>query len=190
MFNKGARKTRRSHWVTDIKDHRGTDRAGRTETARRVATPLGIGQDPNVGLLRVNYVTSAVVTARVSPGAGRSYRPGNSSSSDRWIGCAGVQEAGPDPLRGVCIAVGEQVTSAEALCVCGHPFRAHEHLRHGTDCTLCGPERCPRFRRRRWWRRTGRAVLTGATVPALTSGGVILGGDAGHPRRVKHLLDL
>jgi hypothetical protein len=45
------------------------------------------------------------------------------------------------------------MTSAEALCVCGHAFAAHEHLRRGTECTLCGIASCPRFRRRRWWRR-------------------------------------
>lgn len=40
-----------------------------------------------------------------------------------------------------------------ATCVCGHPRAAHEHYRRGTDCTLCGPQACPRFRPQRWWRR-------------------------------------
>jgi len=28
-------------------------------------------------------------------------------------------------------------------CRCGHPGRAHEHYRRGTDCALC---RCARFK--------------------------------------------
>jgi len=35
-------------------------------------------------------------------------------------------------------------------CTCGHARDLHEHYRRGTDCALCS---CPRFRRRRWWRR-------------------------------------
>ncbi|WP_433292483.1 hypothetical protein ACQP2F_28125 [Actinoplanes sp. CA-030573] len=38
-------------------------------------------------------------------------------------------------------------------CVCGHGHGAHEHHRRGTECALCGPEQCPRFRRASWWRR-------------------------------------
>jgi hypothetical protein len=41
----------------------------------------------------------------------------------------------------------------DALCVCSHPRSAHEHYRSGSDCTVCGAEVCPRFRRQRWWRR-------------------------------------
>ena len=48
--------------------------------------------------------------------------------------------------------MGDVMISADAPCVCGHPYRAHEHLRRGSDCALCGAEVCPRFRRRRWWR--------------------------------------
>ncbi|KAA1425826.1 hypothetical protein F0U47_15870 [Nocardioides antri] len=33
------------------------------------------------------------------------------------------------------------------LCVCGHPRKAHEHLRRGTDCALCPAGGCSRFRR-------------------------------------------
>jgi len=51
--------------------------------------------------------------------------------------------------------VGEPVTARAALCVCGHPRSAHEHHRAGTECAFCGPEVCPRWRRRRWWRRRG-----------------------------------
>jgi hypothetical protein len=45
------------------------------------------------------------------------------------------------------------MTADDAQCVCGHPHEAHEHLRKGSDCAFCGPDKCPRFRRRRWWRR-------------------------------------
>ncbi|MBA8792651.1 hypothetical protein FHX74_000245 [Friedmanniella endophytica] len=29
---------------------------------------------------------------------------------------------------------------------CGHPWRAHEHFRRGTECSLCAPGDCPAFR--------------------------------------------
>ncbi|WP_221502020.1 hypothetical protein [Actinoplanes octamycinicus] len=45
------------------------------------------------------------------------------------------------------------MTTEDAGCVCGHPFAAHQHYRAGSECALCGPQRCPRFRRSRWWRR-------------------------------------
>ncbi|MEV4704245.1 hypothetical protein [Actinoplanes sp. NPDC049316] len=45
------------------------------------------------------------------------------------------------------------MTTQKAVCVCGHDRGAHEHYRGGTECALCGPEVCPRFRRRTWWRR-------------------------------------
>lgn len=32
------------------------------------------------------------------------------------------------------------------LCQCGHPRAAHEHLRRGSDCSLCAPGSCLRFR--------------------------------------------
>jgi hypothetical protein len=38
-------------------------------------------------------------------------------------------------------------------CRCGHPRAAHEHYRRGTDCALCGPDACPRYRRSWSWRR-------------------------------------
>jgi hypothetical protein len=53
------------------------------------------------------------------------------------------------------------MTADEALCVCGHAPAAHEHYRRGTECTLCGPEVCPRYRRNAWWRRlTTRGAKT------------------------------
>jgi hypothetical protein len=45
-----------------------------------------------------------------------------------------------------------------ALCRCGHDRDAHAHYRGGTECVLCPPGECPRFRSgllprlRRWWR--------------------------------------
>ncbi|MCU7727371.1 hypothetical protein ODJ79_26875 [Actinoplanes sp. KI2] len=45
----------------------------------------------------------------------------------------------------------------DAVCVCGHPRAAHEHHRRGTDCALCDPGACVRFRRGSWWRRLARS---------------------------------
>jgi hypothetical protein len=33
-------------------------------------------------------------------------------------------------------------------CVCRHAREAHEHWRRGSDCGVCGPRRCARYRRR------------------------------------------
>lgn len=38
------------------------------------------------------------------------------------------------------------------LCICGHVFVAHEHLRRGLDCSLCDPGRCPSFVSTNSWR--------------------------------------
>jgi len=35
------------------------------------------------------------------------------------------------------------------LCRCGHHLEHHEHYRRGSDCAVCGPEVCGRFRRDR-----------------------------------------
>jgi hypothetical protein len=35
-----------------------------------------------------------------------------------------------------------------APCVCTHAREAHEHWRRGTDCGICGPDRCSSYRRR------------------------------------------
>ncbi len=32
------------------------------------------------------------------------------------------------------------------VCRCGHDKAAHAHYRRGSDCAMCGPARCPRFR--------------------------------------------
>ena len=32
------------------------------------------------------------------------------------------------------------------MCSCGHRHTAHEHYRPGTDCSLCPPGACHRFR--------------------------------------------
>ena len=37
--------------------------------------------------------------------------------------------------------------SAHDVCRCGHERAAHEHYRGGTECSLCSPTACPRFRR-------------------------------------------
>ena len=38
--------------------------------------------------------------------------------------------------------------TAVAPCVCSHARAAHEHWRRGTDCGICGPDRCSSYRRR------------------------------------------
>lgn len=48
-------------------------------------------------------------------------------------------------------------------CVCGHPRRVHEHWRTGSDCGVCGGNRCARFRWR-WlhpgaWRYERREAI-------------------------------
>ena len=39
------------------------------------------------------------------------------------------------------------MTADTGLCRCGHREDAHDHLRDGSDCGLCGRAACPRFRR-------------------------------------------
>lgn len=34
----------------------------------------------------------------------------------------------------------------QQMCRCGHTHEAHEHLRRGTDCALCAPGDCKKFR--------------------------------------------
>ncbi len=38
----------------------------------------------------------------------------------------------------------EQV--GDKMCLCGHGGSAHEHYRRGSDCALCAPGSCRRFR--------------------------------------------
>jgi len=56
-------------------------------------------------------------------------------------------------------------SAAEQLCVCGHPRKAHEHYRPGTDCSLCVPGVCDRFRRQRT-RRARTMVRPVTAIPA------------------------
>jgi hypothetical protein len=60
-----------------------------------------------------------------------------------------------------------------AVCRCGHPSSAHEHYRPGSECAVCGPEKCPRYRRRSWWERlvSGRAAATSGTSGTSASDG-------------------
>jgi hypothetical protein len=65
------------------------------------------------------------------------------------------------------------------LCRCGHAIAAHEHFRRGTECVLCEPGSCPRYRRvgvlARYWssvRARGPGRLRAKTEVA---------GDAEHP---------
>jgi hypothetical protein len=79
----------------------------------------------------------------------RGVRPVEHQVVPARLGWERDQSAGPYGRT----TLGDAVTAPDALCVCGHPMRAHEHLRRGTECAICGPDTCPRFRRRRWWRR-------------------------------------
>lgn len=37
------------------------------------------------------------------------------------------------------------MSASDLVCRCGHSFDAHQHLRKGTDCALCGRGGCSRF---------------------------------------------
>ncbi|HCS57085.1 MAG TPA: hypothetical protein DIW80_07485 [Gordonia polyisoprenivorans] len=50
----------------------------------------------------------------------------------------------------------------DQVCRCGHPRSAHDHLRAGTDCALCGASGCSRFRRPRFWHRRGPGAADGS----------------------------
>ena len=41
----------------------------------------------------------------------------------------------------------EHLIMASDTCRCGHPAEVHEHYRAGSDCGMCGPGVCDRFRR-------------------------------------------
>lgn len=47
---------------------------------------------------------------------------------------------------------------ASDLCRCQHARDAHTHYRRGTDCALCAPGACARFRKA--WRSTPEIVVT------------------------------
>jgi hypothetical protein len=78
-------------------------------------------------------------------------------------GLRGVREGGPARVlrvreamayhRGMDTFRRQGARRAELRCRCGHPRAAHEHYRNGTECALCGPAVCPRYRRRWPWSR-------------------------------------
>lgn len=37
--------------------------------------------------------------------------------------------------------------SGDPMCRCGHQRDVHEHYRAATDCSLCGRDLCPAYRR-------------------------------------------
>jgi hypothetical protein len=57
------------------------------------------------------------------------------------------------------------------LCVCGHRWPAHAHHRVGTECAICGPDACARFRWHWWpWASTiAAAVVVVAGCAAIPS---------------------
>jgi hypothetical protein len=46
-------------------------------------------------------------------------------------------------------------------CRCGHALDNHRHVRPGSDCGICGVERCARFRPKRRLMRRLLLVLRG-----------------------------
>jgi hypothetical protein len=41
-------------------------------------------------------------------------------------------------------AMSDSVTS-DKICTCGHAHEAHTHYRRGTDCAICGADKCQAF---------------------------------------------
>lgn len=68
------------------------------------------------------------------------------------------------------------------LCRCGHAFVAHEHLRRGTDCSLCTAELCPAFR------ADTRSKLLGRLVTRLRGRGNVSPRDSGPSDRFRPIV--
>ena len=101
----------------------------------------------------VIYFTARVITQRVVRGAARLYPACPVRVDDHRGMMALDRRPRPESEREAIATVSEPTSADDALCVCGHPRRAHQHLRRGTDCAFCGAEACGRFRPRRWWHR-------------------------------------
>jgi hypothetical protein len=66
-------------------------------------------------------------------------------------------ESDPRPLHPVGPAGVPAAGGVPAPCRrCGHAHEAHQHYRAGTDCALCPPGDCPKYRRRSRFRLSGR----------------------------------
>ena len=79
------------------------------------------------------------------------------------VSCLCVMTPGQTPE----VPEANQGSGAEQLCVCGHPKNCHQHYRAGTDCSLCPPGVCDRFRRRH---RRGRRQASRAPGPEASMG--------------------
>src|SRR4051812_38133526 len=71
----------------------------------------------------------------------------SSAPASRLVRGGRVAEDGPardaDPGgEQECPPASRPRSSARGTCLCGHPKKAHEHYRRGTDCALCD---CPRY---------------------------------------------
>lgn len=105
-------------------------------------------------LLRLDHVlVSPQVGVRAvweGAGPGSDHLPvlADLAMSDRRPGGASGREGDGLPSRD-----GPLRPATRRRCRCGRPRAAHEHYRRGTDCALCGPDACPRYRRRWSWRR-------------------------------------
>lgn len=56
------------------------------------------------------------------------------------------------------------VRKTRQTCVCGHDLGPHEHYRGGSECSLCPPPVCPRFRPSGGLAQTLRRLVTGSTA--------------------------
>lgn len=79
------------------------------------------------------------------------------TGTDRPTPAADGPAPGADGARAAAESGAGRPVSGERPCVCGHPRTAHRHYRRGSDCAVCGPEVCPRYRPVRWWRRPAKA---------------------------------
>ena len=97
------------------------------------------------------------------PGRGPASRPARPASSAVLTPPAGLPATPDAPKISDAPEIPESTTSAQAVvpprapapppvvvdpCVCRHAREAHEHWRRGTDCGICGPQGCSRYRRR------------------------------------------
>jgi hypothetical protein len=67
--------------------------------------------------------------------------------------------------EGTVLLANRMHASPHDVCRCGHERAAHEHYRGGTECSLCSPTTCPRFRRQGIVSRL-RHILPLGTPPA------------------------
>ncbi|MDN5914081.1 MAG: hypothetical protein L0I76_03025 [Pseudonocardia sp.] len=115
--------------------------------------PAGI---PETGAASAHLIpaprTSAEATfAEAAPGQATfaESASGEATSHEAASGEASSDEAGSDEATSADATRSVPPATARPdvrLCRCGHADEVHEHYRRGTDCGVCGPERCRSFR--------------------------------------------